>query len=263
MHAVSLRHTAIAIDLPGFGGSAPAPAGETTMEMFAMACECLCNKVAPGKPWVLCGSSLGGYVVFEMFRRARRLQTLQIGGLVLVNTRAVADTPEQKASRNQLIERIEGGDTDFIPDFYLPKMLTTEASDETRRRVRHWMKAPGEEGLLGGLHALLHREDSVSTLQQIDVPTLVIAGSEDPISPPDEMRAMAAKIQGARFEVIEGASHLSHVEKPDEFMKVLVEWLEPFVIHEEEDFETPEADADTDGAHNTIQAPGDGSHPAS
>src|SRR5262245_593144 len=120
MAALAPENTVTAIDLPGFGGSAPLAEEETTMAAYAEAAEAVALGVAPEDAWVLCGMSMGGYVVFEMIRRAR----VKTRGLVLADTRAVVDTPEQREGRLRMIEKVRERGVDAVVDAQLPKMLT-------------------------------------------------------------------------------------------------------------------------------------------
>lgn len=229
--AVAPTHTGVAIDLPGFGGSTALPEEETTISAYAAACEAIIQKVAPNEPWILCGSSMGGYVAFELIRRAN----VALRALVLADTRAVIDTPEQRATRVAMIEKARAGGAALVAELQLSRMLTAECDPDVRAQVDHWMRKTPPEGLMGALNALLNRADSVPTLAKIKVPTLVIVGEEDPISPIAEMKQMAASIAESTFITIPNAAHLSNVERTEEFNETLVEWLEAVDPVEEED----------------------------
>jgi pimeloyl-ACP methyl ester carboxylesterase len=70
------------------------------------------------------------------------------------------------------------------------------------------------------------RRDQTDILPKMDVPVLVLVGSEDAVTPPSDAEAMHALIEGSRLQVIEGAGHVSNVEKPEEFDRALAEFLE-------------------------------------
>jgi pimeloyl-ACP methyl ester carboxylesterase len=80
-------------------------------------------------------------------------------------------------------------------------------------------------GVIGALHALMERPDSTETCATIDVPTLVVCGDEDVLTPPKDSEKLAKAIRGSRFEVLQGAGHLSNVERPAAFNTVLSEFL--------------------------------------
>jgi 3-oxoadipate enol-lactonase len=81
------------------------------------------------------------------------------------------------------------------------------------------------EGAAAALRAMASRRDQTDLLPSIDVPTLIVVGDEDSITPPADAEAMGAKIEGSRLVVIEGAGHLSNVERPERFNRALVEFL--------------------------------------
>jgi pimeloyl-ACP methyl ester carboxylesterase len=81
------------------------------------------------------------------------------------------------------------------------------------------------EGVVGALEALIERPDSTPTLATIDVPTLIIVGEEDTLTPPNEARSLHSMISGSRLEILEGAGHVSNVERPAAFNHVMSEFL--------------------------------------
>jgi pimeloyl-ACP methyl ester carboxylesterase len=111
----------------------------------------------------------------------------------------------------------------------LPRLLPTavEQSDPVLvDRVRRMMTATPLAGILGALGALRDRPDSLPLLPTLtDLPTLIIVGSEDQITPPDRARELAAGIPGATFEVLAGAGHLCPLERPEEVTTLMADFL--------------------------------------
>src|SRR5262249_42417277 len=160
--------------------------------------------------------SMGGYVALAL---ARKYPT-RLRGLLLADTRAEADSAEGKANRDKLIAFAQGHTAQDVLDQLLPKMV----SEETRSRrpevvteVRRLAAAQTVEGLIGALRAMRDRPDASAWLGSIAVPTLVVVGSEDAITPPDVARKLAHGIRGARLEMVSGAGHLSSLEQPGAF----------------------------------------------
>ena len=89
--------------------------------------------------------------------------------------------------------------------------------------IRAWVNSLHPDGVIGALHALANRPDSTSTLPTISVPTLVVVGDEDQVTPPEGMRLMAEAIPHAAFTTIARAGHLSPLEQPDSFQRIA--WL--------------------------------------
>jgi len=211
-------HT-IAPDLPGFGGSAPAEDGVMTMEAGAR--RCLDALDAAGlDDAVVCGLSMGGYVAFELWRRAPE----RVAGLVLANTRAGADTPEAAEARRTLAARLrtEGNVLVGSP----PPLLSDDASVDLWETVRGWIEDQPAEAIAAAALGMAERPDSTPDLETIGVPTLVITSDRDTLIPADVTSPMADLIPGAWLAVLPGAGHLSNVEDPDGFSRLLDEHLE-------------------------------------
>jgi 3-oxoadipate enol-lactonase len=165
---------------------------------------------------VLCGFSMGGYIAFEFLRRWRS----RVRALVLVSTRAEADTAEGRRARDAAAALARESGAEAIADGMVGKMLTpatVASSPELARHVRGLMAALPVSGIIGALSAMRDRPDSMGMLPMLEgMPVLVIVGAEDQLTPPDRAQAMADAIPGARLEVIPGAAHLSVMEKPGE-----------------------------------------------
>jgi pimeloyl-ACP methyl ester carboxylesterase len=200
---------------PGFGGSEPA--GEVTT-MAACADRALGAMDRAGLDRaVVCGLSMGGYVAFELWRRARD----RVAGLVLANTRAVADTPEGVEARRALAARLraEGNVLAAEP----PPLLAEGAPASLRERVRSWIAEQPAEAIAAASLGMAERPDSTLDLSGIDVPALVITSTGDRLIAADVSAAMAAGIPGSRLEVLEGPGHLTNLESPDRFGGLLIE----------------------------------------
>jgi pimeloyl-ACP methyl ester carboxylesterase len=173
---------------------------------------------------VVCGLSMGGYIAFSMLRRHRD----RIRGLILADTRASADTDEARASRSRLIALIEQEGMAVLAARQLPSMVgrsTLERQSPLAETVRRMMASVPSEGAIGALRAMAERPDSTPLLRTIDLPTLVVGGAEDGITPPDVLRAMSAAIPNSRIEILEHGGHLSPLERPAAFNHVVTEFL--------------------------------------
>ncbi len=169
------------------------------------------------EPVVVGGISMGGYVSLAFARRhAGRLR-----GLVLADTRAEPDTPEARASRDAGIARVKGGDLAGFVDGLLDKLVLPEHREEVRALA---MKQP-PEAVVDALEALRDRPDARPGLAAIRVPTLVVVGDRDVLTPPPHSEAMKSAIAGAELVVIEGAAHLSNIDRPSEFRAALASFV--------------------------------------
>lgn len=205
----------VAPNLPGFGDSEPAGA---VMTMRTAAERTLSELERAGIDRALvCGLSMGGYVAFELWRRFPD----RVLGLVLANTRAVEDTPDGADKRRALAERLraEGNVLADEP----PPLLADDAPAELFERVRAWIADQTPEAIAAAALGMAERPDSTPDLATIDVPTLVITSTADRLIPPDVSSAMAEEIAGAKLHVIDGAGHLSNLEAPGEFDRLLLQ----------------------------------------
>jgi 3-oxoadipate enol-lactonase len=206
----------IAPHLPGFGGTEPA--GEV-MTMGAAADRVLAELDRAGVDRALvCGLSMGGYVAFELWRRARR----RFAGLVLANTRAEPDTEEGAANRRALAERLRKDGNGFLVE-KPPPLLSDGAPQELWGYVRRLIADQPAEAIAAASLGMAERPDSRLDLPGIDVPTLVITSTDDTLIPPEVSAPMAEAIPGADLLVIQGAGHLSNLEQADTFSGALEE----------------------------------------
>jgi 3-oxoadipate enol-lactonase len=211
--AFSKKHRVIVPDLRGFGESTVTP-GTVTMEDFADDLHGILHGVWVDKPIVLCGLSMGGYVAWQFFRKYRQ----QLKALILCDTRATADTPEAAAGRHKLAEAVLANGSQVAADAMLPKLMsakTTERWPDLVATVQSMMVRNKPAGIAAALLGMAERPDCTDLLPQIDVPTLVICGQDDQISPPAEMQRIADSIPQAQFVQIPNSGHLSPLENPD------------------------------------------------
>jgi pimeloyl-ACP methyl ester carboxylesterase len=173
----------------------------------------------------LVGVSIGGYTIFEFWRRFRERAT----ALVLCNTKAPGDTVEARSTRLQSAnEVIEKGTEQFFESM-LPKLL-----GETTRRSRpdvvegalRMMRKMSAEDVAGVQRGMAERIDSVPTLKTINVPTLVVTGDEDVITGVPEAQLMKQHIRGSEMKIIAKAGHYSPWEQPEAVGRLLRQFLE-------------------------------------
>jgi pimeloyl-ACP methyl ester carboxylesterase len=208
------RFPAVAPDLPGFGG---AELAGDVMTMSSGAERCLAELDRAGLDRaVVCGLSMGGYVAFELWRRAPD----RIAGFVLANTRAVADSEEAAANRRRLADRLLAEGTEFfLAD--PPPLLSEHAPDDLRARLRSIIADQPAASIAAALLGMAERPDSTPDLPGIDVPTLVITSELDALVPSEASLAMAALIPNASSSILGRVGHLTNLEASDQFTELL------------------------------------------
>ncbi len=167
---------------------------------------------------------MGGYVAFALWRRHRA----RIRGLVLADTRAVADTVENVAKRRALIEIAELQGSASVANAQIAGLVgktTRDKRPDTYDAMHRMIAQAPVEGIIGAIEAMIDRPDSTATCATIDVPTLVIVGEEDVVTPASDARALHRAIAGSRLEILRQAGHLSNVERPAAFNTVVGEFL--------------------------------------
>jgi len=202
----------IAPDLRGAGAS-DAPANGYGMVRYADDLQAICDALGVASA-VCCGFSMGGYVLFEFLRRYSK----RVRALILCDTKAAADTVDGKRVRDEHAALVEDEGLEALAERLLPKLLgaTTWAQHpDVTERVRAMVLRQPSAGVVGALRAMRDRPDSTSLLSAIAVPTLVVCGAEDTVTPPIVARGMVERIAGARYVEVEGAGHLSPLERPD------------------------------------------------
>lgn len=174
---------------------------------------------------VFAGVSLGGYLTFGLLRHARE----RVAAVVLADTRSAGDAESARAGRENLLQIAHSSGPKAVADEMLPKLLGTtsqQTQPELVTRVRQLIEAQATEGIVAAIHVLMTRPDSTPLLASLDIPALVVVGKDDALTPPAEMERMAGAMPQARFVELEGAGHLSNLERPDAFNREVRAFLQ-------------------------------------
>lgn len=214
----------IAPDLRGFGGSGVVE-DVITMEQFADDLNILLDALGVDRPVTYCGLSMGGYIGWQFLRKYKD----RLNALILCDTKAAADTPEGVKNRKDMARKVLRYGPRPAVRTMLPK-LVAEKTNAERPHVLEQLKdmiiASHRSSIAAALHGMAQRPDSTDLLAQITLPTQVIVGSEDTLSPPEEMRRMAEAIPGARFAEIPEAGHVAPLEDPPAVNAAIEEFLD-------------------------------------
>jgi 3-oxoadipate enol-lactonase len=213
----------VRFDARGFGGT-PADAEPLMMDRIADDAAALLDHLGI-ETAVVAGCSMGGYAALAMVRR----HPLRIRALVLQNTRATPDSDEARRNRGVLADRVLAEGAGVVADAFLPKLLgetTQRERPERAARLRERVLENPPRGIANALLGLGARADSIPTLGTISVPTLVIAGDEDTLTPLADAETLRAGIGGSRLETVPRAGHLSNLEDPETYNRILGTFLD-------------------------------------
>ena len=169
---------------------------------------------------VVGGVSMGGYVALQFLAR----HPARLAGLLLADTKAVADTAEQAANRNSIADRAEAGEVPAGADLVAP-LLGPAASEQVRTLAAALADDAAPPAVAWAQRAMAVRPDSTDVLAAAVVPVLVVVGEHDTVTPPDGARRMAEAARDATFVQIAGAGHLTPLEDPAAFAATVRDWI--------------------------------------
>ncbi len=226
--ALSETARVIAPDLRGFGQSTlthdDAKNG-VEMHQYAADVASLLDKIGVKEPVILCGFSMGGYVLWQFALRYPQ----RVKAIVLCDTRAAADSAEARQGRLKTADEVLKSGTKPLIESMLPKLLskgTLSQRPEVVTQVTQIMRACEPSAVAAALRGMAQRDDVTSQLSQITQPALIIVGAEDAISPPAEMRGMAELIPNVQFVEIPEAGHMTTLENPGAVSEAMLRFLE-------------------------------------
>jgi pimeloyl-ACP methyl ester carboxylesterase len=225
------RYRIITPDLRGLGESkvtngpsTTPPTTPPTMDEMAQDVAALLEHLKIDS-FVVGGLSMGGYVTLAFYK----LFPQRIAALILADTRAGADTDEGRRNREEQALKILSEGMDSVTKDFPGKVLTAEtmmSNPDLVARVRLMISTTNPRGAANALRGMAVRSDQTDLLPSITVPTLIIVGSDDQLTPPKEAEGMRADIASSRLAVIEGAAHVSNMERPTEFNNCIAEFLD-------------------------------------
>jgi pimeloyl-ACP methyl ester carboxylesterase len=221
----------LALDLPGFGGSALLDGEPSLGSVAEVITQHLELEGIEG--YALAGLSLGGYVAMAMVRQAMAAgRGDAIASLILCDTKASADSPQAVVNRIRLAEAVSvdpGNSGRILSQAILPGLLgqTTHTSrPEVVDLVGQWLDEADPQAVSWYQQAMADRPDSHDLLRMWSAPTLVLWGSEDSLSPQAEQESMLSVLSAGRSAVIDGVGHLSAVEDPDAVTERMRQFLD-------------------------------------
>lgn len=221
-HSLKQSFRVIAPDIRGFGYSKD-DSSELSIELFADDMIALMEELKLEKV-TICGLSMGGYIALNAIQRYPE----RFNALILCDTQCNSDTDEGKAKRYKSIEDIKAnGITEFTEGF-LKNVFHAETQSNKPELVaglKNMMLSNSEHAFINGLKALAERKETCSKLDQIRVPTLIICGSDDSLTPVSKSQYLHEHIKDSQLRIIQNAGHISNMEQPEEFNKIIIDFL--------------------------------------
>ena len=220
---LSSRYRLIMPDLRGHGESGLGD-GPATMQKHASDVAQVMTHAGIGRA-PLIGVSIGGYTIFDFWRRFRN----RVSALVLCNTKAGADNTEARASRLEAANDVLQRGTEPFFDGMLQKVLaepTRHSRPDLVEGALRMMRKMSAEDVAGVQRGMAGRPDSVSTLKTIHAPVLIMTGDEDNMTGVPEAELMKQNIEGSQMKVVAKAGHYSPWEQPEEVAKLLRHFLD-------------------------------------
>jgi len=215
----------VAYDIRGLGQSYIGD-GQYTMEAFVWDLYSIMDALHIENP-ILCGLSMGGYIALRAIEKEQN----RFSSLILCDSRSEADNNDGKITRSSAIDKInvqgvEAFVSDFVPKCFHPK--TPERLSEMFDRIFNIAKNQNSVGVKGALIAMLSRRDTTKSLKNIEIPTLVLVGKKDALTPPETMKIIAKKIKNSKFHQVPKAGHMTPLENPDFVNEKILEFLSKY-----------------------------------
>ena len=220
--AFQTRNRVITPDLRGFGES-ELTGTVASMSSMAQDVAALLDHLGVAAA-VICGLSMGGYVTLAFYRAFQP----RVRGLILADTRPQADSDEARRVREEQARQILEEGMNKTAETMLPKLLhpdTATKRPEVATHVRDMILGTNPAGAASALHGMAIRDEQTKLLSSIDIPTLILVGEKDAITPVADSENMQRQIGGSRLVIIEQAGHLSNLEQPDRFNREVIDFL--------------------------------------
>ncbi len=219
---------AVAYDLRGLGASDPGD-GQFTIEGHVDDLIALLDSLHLAKV-VVVGLSMGGYIALRALQR----NPGRFSAAILCDTRSEADSDEAKLKRAAQIKSVKVEGSAAFAEGFLKAVFAAETFQKNPQAValiRDIIVATSPRSIAGTLLALAARTDTSAALHQIAIPTLILVGENDGVTPPEAARSMHAKIPGSQLQILPGAAHMSNLENPETFNRALWEFLRSVPRH--------------------------------
>lgn len=219
----------IAYDIRGYGKSS-AGEDEQSIRLFADDLLNFMDALHIEKA-IVCGFSMGGYTLLSATSRyARRFEAL-----ILCDTQCIADSTELKEKRNEIIAQVKAGKIHDFTETFLGSVFCHESMQlktDIVEKARNIILNTSPFTIMGGLAAISQRWETFTSLCEISVPTLIICGELDNVTPIEQAEFMHKNIENSELKIIKNAAHMSNMEQPEQFNKHLGDFIKSVVKEE-------------------------------
>jgi 3-oxoadipate enol-lactonase len=222
MRVLPNSYRAIAYDVRGHGKSEVGD-GQYTIELFVDDLIALLDHLVIDKA-ILCGLSMGGYIALRAVER----HPSRVAGLLLCDTKSEPDTNEAKIGRTTTLKQLKSAGLNVFAEDFLKRIFwdkSFERNPQAIELIRKIILANSPLAIGGALLALASRTDTTSALESISIPTSLIVGNYDKLTPPAVMQSMQTKIGGSELKILPDAGHMSNLENTKEFNETMLEFL--------------------------------------
>lgn len=212
----------ITYDLRGHGQSDVGD-GQYTIELFADDLIALLDHLKIAKT-ILCGFSMGGYIALRAVER----NPDRFSALVLCDTMSAADSNEAKTRRANSIKLVKNEGVGQFTEGFLKAVFapqTFDSNPDIVNKIRRTILSNSPLGICGALLAMAGRTETTEALSKINIPTLILVGEYDAITPPSAAKNMHDRIPNSKLHVLDNAAHMSNLENPKVFNEQLMEFL--------------------------------------
>lgn len=222
MEFLKTSRRVIAYDIRGFGKSTD-NGTPYSIDLFADDLITLMDTLKIDKA-VFCGLSMGGYIALNAIKRFPD----RCSGLILADTQCTADTADAKENRYKTIKQTESKGISEFGEGFIKKVFyksSFESKKDLVNTIKHVVLSNTQKAITGGLTALAERSETCSVLETITIPTLILCGSDDELTPVEKSEALHKGIKGSVLKITDEAGHLSNLEQPGEFNNSLGDFL--------------------------------------
>lgn len=222
----------IAYDIRGFGKST-AGNEEASIDLFGDDLIKFMDALLIKKA-VVCGLSMGGYILLNALDRYPN----RFEAIVLSDTQCISDSPEVKEKRYKTIEQIKVGGLNDFAEAFIQNIFCKESLNNKKElveKIKNIILSTSPDTITGTLNALAQRREMCFLLREISIPTLILCGKEDMVTPLAQSEFLHNRIKNSIFHHLDGAGHLPNLEQASKFNKYIYDFISSASMNDKTD----------------------------